>query len=101
MRPVQLTQTGVGATAWIRPDRRAPNLGTLIVTRLVSGTAAWNLEVTEQDPPTLLTPLVDPAINGASATTWVVWNGYVWQWVRLNVTSGTGVVMITFLQGGP
>lgn len=100
MRPVQETVTGTGFSPWIRLDRRARTLNTLLVTRLLSGTATWNLEVTENDPPSG-TNFIDPAINQVTASTWVVWEGYVWAYCLLNVTAGTGSVQLTVLQGGP
>ena len=104
MRPVQETVTGTGFSPWIRLDRRARTLNTLMVTRLLSGTATWNLQVTENDPPSPLsfTPFVDPSMNALTASAWVVWNGYVSASCRLDVTAGgTGGVQITVLQGGP
>ena len=100
MRPVVLTQTGIGSTSWVRLDRRASDLNTLIVTRLTSGTATWNLEMTENDPPSG-TNFIDPTINQVTASAWVVWNSYVWAYLRLHVTAGTGSVQLTVLQGGP
>lgn len=100
MRPVQLTKVGTGKTSWVRLDRRAYTLNTLIVTRLVTGTATWNLEMTENDPPSG-TNFIDPAINQVTASAWVVWEGYVWAYLLLNVTAGTGTVQLTVLQGGP
>jgi hypothetical protein len=101
VRPVKLTQVGVGNTSWVRLDRRAETLNTLIVTRLISGTAMWSLQTQENDPPGSTTPFVDANISAVTANAFTVWEGFVWAYCRLAVTVGTGTVQLTVLQGGP
>lgn len=96
-RPVVLAQTGVGTTPWLRINYRAvdPKFTAQFV---LSGTATFSGEFTLDDPPNNV--FTDAAVNAATASTYSTWNSPV-QYYRLNVTSGTGTVTMTVVQGGP
>ncbi|QDH50444.1 hypothetical protein [Caulobacter phage KcrB] len=101
MRPVQLTQTGVGSTVVIPLDRNGrPEVSLQVV---VSGTVNYTVQQT------LDNPFGDAALNWFShpdpalvgATTNQQGNyGYIPAGVRLVVNSGTGSATITVVQAG-
>lgn len=96
MRPVTLLKTGVGTTVPIRFDRHLnPTAASAGCT--VSGTATYNVEESYEDPP--VNWFVNSSVNQATTNAVAKWTTPV-QYVRLNVTAGSGTVTINFLQTG-
>lgn len=103
MRPITITQTGTGATGWIPLDRQqAPfNVG---IGCVLSGTATFTVQHTFDNllPPTGTLGTVNafphPYISGVSSSTD---GNYAFpvSGVRLTISSGTGAVTATILQG--
>lgn len=100
MRPQVVTQTGVGATAWIPVDRvqKPTNIS---LTLKVGGTANGNIEFTTDDVfDASVTPVAFVVTGMQSVSANTASNIVVpVQAVRANVTSGTGTFTLTILQG--
>lgn len=103
MRPITLSQTGVGTTAVIPMDWHQVPFNVGIVCS-VTGTATYTVEHTSDD-------VFSPSFNPSTAT-WLPNTGLTAQTsskdgnysapcrgVRLNVASGTGTVKMTVIQG--
>ena len=104
MRPIQQTITVNGAStgAWWPLDIYTPNQVTTISCNLLSGTANYSVEYTNEDPfDTTITQLAVAhpvaALTGAS-TDQTAFTTTLMRAVRVNFASGTGTVRITVTQ---
>lgn len=93
---------GLGATGWWPLDIYTPNQVTTISANILSGTATYSVEYTNEDPfDTSITQLVVAhpvaALTGAS-TDQTAFTTTLMRAVRFNVASGTGVIRATVVQ---
>lgn len=93
-----ISQTGVGTTAWQATNRNvsAFHLG---VNCSVSGSATFNVEVTNTDILSGATANALPVVSGQT-TSQIVGITTPCSFWRINVTSGTGTVLAEGLQSG-
>ncbi len=101
MRPVKVSQTGTGnkivPVDYMQCPPRISAAGT------ITGTVTYNIEHTYDnvnDPS--VTPIwFDPAANSGKTANYDVGYEFPIMGLRLNVTAGTGTVVMTVLQGDP
>lgn len=104
MRPIEKTITVSGASTgnWWPLDIYVPNQTTTISCTLVSGTANYSVEYTNEDPfstSITQTAVAHPvaALTGATATQ-TASTQTLMRAVRVNTASGTGVLRVTVTQ---
>jgi hypothetical protein len=104
MRPIQKTIVVTGASTgdFIPLDIYARNQVTTISVNLLSGSANYSVEFTNEDPfDTSITQLAAPhpvaALTGAS-TSQTAFTDTLMRAVRLNTASGTGTLRLTITQ---
>lgn len=99
MRPITKSQTGVGATDWVKTDIKAEifNIGFGCV---VDGTATYSIEHTFDDVDSG-TPTAFTHSQVAGQTSSKDGNyAFPVRAIRLNVTAGAGTVTFTMIQAG-
>ncbi len=101
MRPVKVTQSGVGTSAIIPLDYTQAPFNVGIGTVLSSGSATWSVQHTFDDvQDSTVTPVWfnNSGINAVTANTD---GNYAFpiRAIRLNVTLGTGTVYMIAIQG--
>ena len=104
MRPIQknITVTGSSTGAWYPLDIYNPNQVTTISVNLLSGSATYSVEYTNEDPfDTTITQLAQAhpvaALTGATASQ-TAFTTTLMRAVRLNTASGTGELRLTVTQ---
>lgn len=104
MRPIEQTITVDGASTgpWWPLDIYTPNQVTTISVNLLSGTANYSVEYTNEDPfNTSITQLAVPhpvaALTGATADQ-TAFTTTLMRAVRINTASGSGVLRVTVTQ---
>lgn len=101
MRPVFISQTGVGATRWVNPSWHVAPFSLNIAVE-VSGTATFNIETTNDDyftPPVGTVNVQPTSVSSATGAVSLALTAPVLGW-RINVTSGTGTVTAQAVQAG-
>src|SRR5262252_6474750 len=100
MRPVYITQAGTGASTPLPVNWRQDPVNIGIGCVITSGTATYNVEHTFDDITVGAPTNWFPNINISGATTNKDANyAFPIRAVRLNVTAGTGTVVMAVLQG--
>ena len=104
MRPIEQTITVDGASTgpWWPLDIYTPNQVTTISANLLSGTANYSIEYTNEDPfDTSITQLAVPhpvaALTGATGSQ-TAFTTTLMRAVRVNTASGSGVLRVTVTQ---
>lgn len=101
MRPIRVSQTGVGTSALIPMDYTQAPFSVGVGTVLASGTATWSVQHTFDDiQDSTVTPVWfdNTGISGVTANKD---GNYAFpvRAIRLNVTVGTGTVYMILIQG--
>lgn len=99
MRPIEVSQTGVGTSAAIPLDIHGRPEVSLQVN--ATGTVTWKVEQTLNDPAGSPVWFDHPDANMVAQTVSRQGNyAYIPRAVRLNVTAGTGTAQLTVIQAG-
>lgn len=100
MRPMNLSITGVGVSAWIPVDWRQQNFQLEISTVVSGGAVTYNIEHTTTNLyDTSLTPNIrqHPSGSALTAGTEVSYTMPIFAF-RINITAGSGTVTVDALQ---
>src|ERR1700747_410478 len=99
MRPVVVSQTGTGTTAWIPMDREQAHF-TVGIGCVATGTVTYSVEHTFDDVQnSAITPTAfqNSALTAQTASAFGNYSFPV-RAIRLNVTAGSGSVTMTLIQ---
>lgn len=101
MQPIDITQTGTGATSWIMPNFHMTPFN-LDATVQVSGSVTWNFETTNDKywtvpaaSPVNVTEVIQGSTIGQPVNLTAPVTGY-----RFNVTAGSGTLTAQAVQAG-